>query len=101
MFKRLQDHSAEKLSLELDGEVCEARQGDMVSAILLERDQGQCRTAPVGGGARAPYCLMGVCFECLVEIDGVPNQQACMIPVRADMKVKRQKGAAKLPEDLS
>lgn len=37
--------------------------------------------------------MMGVCFECLVEIDGIPNRQACMIPVREGMVVRRQKGA--------
>jgi NADH dehydrogenase/NADH:ubiquinone oxidoreductase subunit G len=34
--------------------------------------------------------MMGVCFECLIEIDGIPNQLACMIPVREAMKIKRQ-----------
>ena len=36
---------------------------------------------------------MGVCFECLVEIDGVPNQQACLVPVSEGMSVRRQEGA--------
>jgi len=35
--------------------------------------------------------MMGVCFECLLEIDGIPNQRACMIPVREAMKIKRPK----------
>ena len=29
--------------------------------------------------ARAPYCMMGVCFDCLAEIDGMPNRQSCMV----------------------
>jgi NADH dehydrogenase/NADH:ubiquinone oxidoreductase subunit G len=37
--------------------------------------------------------MMGVCFECLVEIDGIPNQQACMTPVKEGMQVRLQKGA--------
>jgi predicted molibdopterin-dependent oxidoreductase YjgC len=36
--------------------------------------------------------MMGVCFECLVEIDGRPNQQACMTRVREGMRVRRQQG---------
>ena len=28
------------------------------------------RTSPISGYRRGPYCMMGVCFECLVEIDG-------------------------------
>jgi predicted molibdopterin-dependent oxidoreductase YjgC len=37
--------------------------------------------------------MMGVCFECLMEIDGVGNRQACLTPVAAGMRVQRQRGA--------
>jgi len=40
--------------------------------------------------------MMGVCFECLVEIDGRPNVQACMTPVRDGMAVRRQSGFRRL-----
>lgn len=36
---------------------------------------------------RAPLCGMGVCFECRVTIDGVPNVPACITPVREGMRV--------------
>jgi NADH dehydrogenase/NADH:ubiquinone oxidoreductase subunit G len=36
---------------------------------------------------------MGVCFDCLVEVDGVQNVQACMVEVRAGMRVKLPLGA--------
>ena len=39
---------------------------------------------------------MGSCFECLVQIDGQPNQQACMVPVRDGMQVQLQHGARAL-----
>ncbi|OOY44644.1 sarcosine oxidase, partial [Solemya velum gill symbiont] len=35
----------------------------------------------------------GVCFDCLVEIDGKPNRQACMIKVAEGMRIRRQHGA--------
>jgi predicted molibdopterin-dependent oxidoreductase YjgC len=50
----------------------------------------------VSGEPRAPYCMMGVCFECLVEVDGVPNVQACMTSVREGMTVRRQHGARQI-----
>jgi predicted molibdopterin-dependent oxidoreductase YjgC len=37
--------------------------------------------------------MMGVCFDCLMEIDGVPNRQACQVLVREGMQVRRQEGA--------
>ena len=36
---------------------------------------------------------MGVCFECLVTIDGRANQQGCMIAVTPGMRVDTQRGA--------
>ena len=35
---------------------------------------------------RGAFCGMGVCFDCLVCIDGLPNQRACMTKVRAGME---------------
>jgi D-hydroxyproline dehydrogenase subunit gamma len=57
------------------------------------------RTTPVSGSPRAPYCMMGVCFECLMEIDGIANRQACMVRVRPGMRITRQQGARMLRSD--
>ena len=43
--------------------------------------------------------MIGNCFECLVEIDGQSNQQACLIEVSANMNVKTQYGLV-LVKDL-
>jgi hypothetical protein len=37
--------------------------------------------------------MMGVCFECLVTIDGVGNRQGCLVAVEQSMQVETQKGA--------
>jgi NADH dehydrogenase/NADH:ubiquinone oxidoreductase subunit G len=42
--------------------------------------------------------MMGVCFDCLVEIDGVPNQQACLTAVREGMVIRWQDGKAALEQ---
>ncbi|KAA0010412.1 (2Fe-2S)-binding protein [Billgrantia pellis] len=70
----------------------QAREGDSVAAALLASDVLACRSTPVSGSPRAPYCMMGVCFECLVEVDGVPNVQACQVPVRDGMRIRPQHG---------
>lgn len=62
----------------------------VAAAVLGSAHPGHTMTHPVDGSARAPYCLMGVCFECLMEIDGVPNIQACLTPVREGMVIRRQ-----------
>lgn len=70
-----------------------ASEGDSVAMALLGAGVVPFRRTPVSGEARAPLCLMGVCFECLVEIDGVQNVQSCMVTVREGMKVRLQRGA--------
>ena len=74
----------------------EAAADDSVAAALLTADLGYSRKTPVSAASRLPFCMMGVCFDCLVEIDGVPNRQACMEIVEEGMKVRRQNGTRKL-----
>jgi predicted molibdopterin-dependent oxidoreductase YjgC len=94
MFKRLPDADARPaVTIYLDGAPVGAREGDTVSAAMLAAGVGRTRTTPVSGAPRLPYCMMGVCFDCLMEIDGVPNRQACQVRVRDGMQVRRQEGA--------
>jgi predicted molibdopterin-dependent oxidoreductase YjgC len=92
MFKRLPEGRGDPVMIEFEGATVEARAGDTVAAAVLTVAPGHTRTTPVSGAPRLPYCLMGTCFECLMEIDGVPNRQACLTEVRDGMRVKRQHG---------
>jgi len=91
MFKRLADTGA-PLAITVDGRPVPARAGDTVAAALLAAGIDHCRTTPVTGAPRAPYCLMGVCFDCLVTVDGVGSRQACLVPVRDGMAIETQMG---------
>ena len=84
------------LRLMLDGVPVLARPGESVAAALLAHSGGATRQTPVTGAGRAPYCMMGVCFECLVEIDGQGSVQACMIPVQDGMRISRPTGRRSL-----
>ena len=94
MFRRLPEATARAaVDVTIDGVAVSARERDTVAAALLASGIADFRTTPVIGSRRGPWCMMGVCFDCLVTIDGVPNQQACIIAVRAGMKIERQRGA--------
>ena len=80
----------------LDGVPVLARPGESVAAALLAHSGGATRQTPVTGAGRAPYCMMGVCFDCLVTIDGRPNVQACMVTARESMVIQREIGARRL-----
>ena len=92
MFRRLPEAAGKSISLTIDGKGAQARDGDTVAAALLAAGIDHCRTTPVSGAPRAPYCLMGVCFDCLVTIDGVGSRQACLVAVREGMAVETQLG---------
>ena len=96
MFRRLQPDTRARVTITLDGRPVEAAAGDSVAAAMLAAGMSHCRTTPVSGAPRAPYCMMGVCFDCLVMIDGVGNRQACLVQVREGMSVQIQQGKREL-----
>ena len=93
MFRRLPEAAGDTIAFTFNGTRMTARAGDTVAAALLAAGVPYCRLTPVSGAKRAPYCMMGVCFECLVAIDGVGNRQACLIRVAEGMRVETQEGA--------
>ncbi len=82
--------------IEFDGQPLAVQAGVSLAAALLASGIRHTRSTPVSGLPRAPYCMMGVCFECLVEVNGMPNCQACMVTVSAGLKVRRQLGSRAL-----
>ena len=76
----------------VEGREVLAPEGASAAAAVLLAGLPSIRETPVSGSPRAPYCLMGVCFDCLAEIDGVPNRQSCMVTVRPGMAIRRQHG---------
>jgi predicted molibdopterin-dependent oxidoreductase YjgC len=93
MFARLPDGTAEPVAVTIDGEPFEARAGDTVAAAMLAAGVYASRRTPVSGAPRGPFCMMGVCFDCLVVVDGVPNQVGCSVTVAPGMRIQTQRGA--------
>lgn len=77
----------------VDGAPIRVPEGASAAAAVLLAGIPAIRETPVGGAARLPYCMMGVCFDCLAEIDGVANRQACMVPAAPGMRIRPQRGA--------
>jgi predicted molibdopterin-dependent oxidoreductase YjgC len=93
MFKTLPDAASPTVTVTINGNPFQAPQGCTAAVAALLAGATPTRTTPVSGEPRAPYCMMGVCFECLMEIDGVANQQACLVTVAEGMRINRQPGA--------
>ena len=80
------------VTLHVDGRPVRAHAGETVAAALLAEGVTATRTT-AGGDPRGVFCGMGVCFDCLAVVDGVPNTRTCMTYVREGMDVRRQAGA--------
>jgi aerobic-type carbon monoxide dehydrogenase small subunit (CoxS/CutS family) len=64
-----------------------------VAAALLAANQRALRKTRFNNNERGVFCGIGVCFDCLVVIDGITNQRACLIEARPGMKVQTQVGS--------
>lgn len=91
MFRRLKT-PADTVTIYLDGEPVRAAADESVAAALLAAGVVAFRTSAETGAPRAPHCMISNCFECLLEIDGEPNRQACLVAVREGMQVQREIG---------
>ena len=92
MFERQPEADAAIVTVAVDGIAVTARAGDTVAAALLAAGFLSFRTSPVSGAPRGPYCMMGVCFDCLTTIDGVGSRQSCLVLVREGMRIETQWG---------
>jgi hypothetical protein len=79
------------LEITVDGRPVTAFAGETVAAVLFAADIVMTRRTQ-RGAPRGVFCGMGVCFDCLVVVDGVPNTRACTTWVREGMRVARQDG---------
>ena len=93
MFKPYTSDNRKTVSIDFEGARLNVPAGITVAAAVMGyTGEKYIRRSPVSGEKRAPFCFMGVCHECLMEIDGIPDQQACIIEVKDGMKIKRQTG---------
>ena len=76
-----------------NGEKIDAITGQSVAAALLAANQRTLRKTRFNNNDRGVFCGIGVCFDCLVVIDGITNQRACLIEARPGMKVQTQVGS--------
>ncbi len=90
MFRLIDNSRAERVGSEFDGATVTVPAGISLAAVVFYLDAIPARRTPLSASPRAPFCMMGACFECLLEIDGVGNQRACQVEVKTGMQVRRQ-----------
>lgn len=98
MFRRLNDSSS-TVTILVDGVRLPAVLGETVSNAMLCAGVVAFRKTPVSDAPRSVYCDMGVCFDCLVTIDGRAGQQSCLTVVRDGMNIITGRGLRDLSQE--
>lgn len=80
------------IDIEVDGRTLRAYEGETIAAALLATGRQSLRRTARRGEPRGLYCGMGVCFDCVMIVDGVPNIRTCQTRVTAGIVVRTQIG---------
>ena len=100
MFRKLHEPT-QTVTIHIGDVAVAAEAGETVAAVLLRQAEPWSRVSPVSGAPRAPYCMMGVCFDCLVEIEGLGAVQACLVQVSEGMRVRRLSARRELASEVA
>ena len=74
------------VTVTVDGQPIPAYHGETLAAALLAAGRRTFRHTVPGGHPRGLFCGIGMCFDCLVTVDGV-QIRACVTPVQDGMQV--------------
>lgn len=78
---------SDRLSFTFNDSVVTAKPGQTLTAALMAAGRIVHRTA-LDGSERGPFCGIGACQDCLLEVDGQMSRRGCMTPVREGMRVR-------------
>ncbi len=78
----------EKVKLSVNGEEISAYKGETLLAALIAAGYKKLKKSPLKEEPRGALCGMGVCFECIVTVNGVPNIRSCMTEVENNMEIE-------------
>lgn len=76
------------ISFFFNGKRFTGTQGQSVAAALIAAEQRDLRKTRFGEEPRSIFCGIGICFDCVVSINGIANQRACLVEISSDMKVE-------------
>lgn len=89
------DLRKDMVSIEVDGKVIPAYEGEPIAAALLASGIRVLRRTEKRGEPRGIFCARGLCTDCIMTVNGIPNIRTCITLVEKDMKIETQGGLGK------
>ncbi len=93
-FERAGIERGQSFDFSFEGQPIQAHPGETLGAALTAAGITTFRTTRGQGRPRGLFCGIGICFDCLVVVDGRPNRRACLTPARPGAVVRMQTGTA-------
>jgi predicted molibdopterin-dependent oxidoreductase YjgC len=84
-----------EFTITFDGRQLPCRDGWTIGAALTAAGIRSWRTTRVAGRPRGLFCGIGICFDCLITVNGTPSVRACLQPARAGDVVTSQSGTGR------
>ncbi|MEW6264480.1 MAG: (2Fe-2S)-binding protein [Thermodesulfobacteriota bacterium] len=81
---------SETFEIEIDGRRIQAKKGQTIAAALLVSGLRTFRQTRKDE-PRGLFCGIGVCFECRMTVNGVPNTRTCVTEASPGCKVQTQR----------
>lgn len=84
-----------EFEISFDGTPIPCRDGWTIGAALTAAGIRSWRTTRHGQRSRGLFCGIGICFDCLITVNGQPSLRACLVPARPDDEVRTQEGTGR------
>jgi predicted molibdopterin-dependent oxidoreductase YjgC len=81
-------------SITFDGERIDVVPGQTIAAALVAAGHSSWRVTKGSGERRGLFCGIGVCYDCLVTVNGATSVRACLTAARAGDVVSTEHGTA-------
>ncbi len=85
--RRIAIERGESTDIQVNGEHMVAYAGETIAAVLLAADRRGFRRTRGGGALRGLFCGIGVCFDCLVHVEGKGTTRSCVTSVQPGMRI--------------
>jgi hypothetical protein len=81
----------------VDGVAVTAYPGETIAAALIAHGQPAARRTAQHREPRGYYCGMGMCWECVMVVDGQPSVRTCRTEAAPGLCVETQHGTGGKP----
>jgi len=81
-----------QVTFTFDGRTFHGWEGEPIAAALTAAGIRVLRRTGKHAQPRGIFCAIGLCTDCMVTVDGVPNTRSCVTPLKAGMTIQMQSG---------